>query len=153
MNGLRGVLLRCALGAVVAVAALVGAGKVWGAPPSGSGHEIAGTYAAEKISLSDTEAQMTLHVYLTNSLDREITVSSAALESLTGGASQDLEGSTTIPAKSTANFSHSVTISRDEYATWKAGGHPLLVVKFSGADANDTVRKIALLPAASAGAN
>lgn len=153
MNGLRSVLLRCALGAAVAVAVLAGVGKVWGALPSGSGHEIAGTYAIEKSSLSDTQAEMTLRISLTNSLDTEITVSSATLESLTGDVSQDLDGSTTIPAKSTASFSHAVTISRDEFALWKAGAHPMLTLKFSGADATDTVRKITLLPAATSGAN
>jgi hypothetical protein len=153
MNGLRNVICRCALGGAVAWYAMAGGGNPLGAAPNGAGHELAGTYEAEQVSLSDMQAQMTLRVYLTNSQEAAIDVSSAELESVLTGATQDLESSLTVKGKSTVNFSHAVTISRDEFEKWRAGAHPLLVVKFSSEGAEDSVRTIALLPETTARAN
>ena len=153
MNRLRTSICRYVLSGAIALCAMAAGGNSLRAAPDAVGHELAGSYATEQVSLSDTQAQMTLRVYLTNSQDAAIDVSSAQLESVLTGAMQDLESSVTVKAKSTVNFSRSVTISRDEFEKWRAGARPLLVVKFSNEGAEDSVRTIALLPETTARAN
>jgi hypothetical protein len=67
------------------------------------------------------------------------------LRSLASDTLQDLDFSVDLPAHGTFSFTRSISISGSEYALWKKGVQPLLVLKISGSDLPATTRTIHLL--------
>lgn len=112
-----------------------------------SGHEVSGTYTIGKSSEAGLDAQVTMHILLTNSEDSALQSVDVALRSLLSGMTQVIPASFSIPAQGNADFTATVTIPKEELKQWQGGARPVLILKLQSSDGSQFTRSLALLRA------